>query len=96
MAYGLVLVFDGASEEQYWSVNEKLGIDRDGKGDYPPGLIVHLGGATPSGWVVTEVWDTKDSQVAFMESQLGAALQASGVPAPSQVIETDAVNFQQP
>ena len=30
-----------------------------------------------------------------MGSQLGAALQASGVPQPSQVIEADTVNFQQ-
>jgi hypothetical protein len=29
-----------------------------------------------------------------MESRLGAALEASGVPGPSNVIETDALKFQ--
>ncbi len=94
MAYTLVLVFEGVGETDYWAVNEKLGISRDGTGDYPDGLIVHTGGPTPTGWVVTEVWDNKDSQVAFMESRLGAALAASGVPAPSQVIDAETVNFQ--
>lgn len=95
MAYGLVLVFEGVGEDQYWAVNEKMGIDRTGKGDYPSGLIVHSGGPTPTGWVVSEVWDAKDSQVAFMETRLGPALQSVGVPPPSQVIETDTVNLQQ-
>ena len=95
MAYGLVLVFEDVNEDHYWSVNDKIGVDRDGNGTYPPGLIVHTGGPTPTGWVVMEVWDSKDSQTAFMASQLGQALQESGVPAPSQVIETDTVNFQQ-
>jgi hypothetical protein len=94
MAYGLVLVFDGVTEEHYWSVNEKLGIDRSGSGDYPAGLLVHLGGPTANGWVVSEVWDAKASQLAFMEGRLGQALAASGVPAPTQVIETDSANFQ--
>lgn len=94
MAYGLVLVFEGVGEEQYWAVNEKLGIGRDGKGDYPVGLVTHLGGPTATGWLVTEVWDAKSSQEAFMSSRLGAALAAAGVAPPSQVIDTDAVNFQ--
>jgi hypothetical protein len=95
MAYGLVLVFEGVGEDQYWAVNEKLGIGRDGRGDYPKGLVTHAAGPTPTGWVVIEVWDAKSSQEAFMASRLGPALGAVGVPAPSQVIETDTVNVQQ-
>lgn len=95
MAYGLVLAFDGVGEEEYWSVNEKLGIGRDGEGNYPPGLLTHVGGPTPRGWVVIELWDAKSSQETFMAERLGAALAASGVPAPAQIIETNAVNAQQ-
>ena len=95
MAYGLTLAFDNVTEDQYWAVNEKLGIGRDGKGDYPPGLVTHLGGPTTNGWVVMEVWESKGAQEAFMGSRLGAALEAAGVPAPSQVIDTDPVNLQQ-
>jgi hypothetical protein len=94
MAYGLTLVFENVGEDQYWAVNEKLGIGRDGKGDYPSGLISHLGGPTPTGWVVMEVWQSKADQEAFMASRLGAALGAAGVPAPAQLIETEAVNHQ--
>jgi hypothetical protein len=94
MAYVVVLAFEGVTEDQYWSVNEKLGIGRDGKGDYPPGLVVHTGGPTPTGWLVSEVWDAKASQEAFMAGRLGAALGAAGLPAPSQVLDTDTVNFQ--
>jgi hypothetical protein len=95
MAYGLVLAFDGVSEEKYWTVNEKLGIERDSKVGYPAGLLVHAGGPTPTGWVVTEVWESKAAQEAFMAAQLGEALATAGVPAPSQVIDTETVNFQQ-
>ena len=94
MAYGLVLVFDGVSEEDYWSVNEKLGIGRDGLGDYPPGLLVHSGGPVENGWLVSEIWDAKPSHEAFMAGRLGAALEAAGVGHPTQVIETETVNFQ--
>jgi len=95
MAYGLVLVFEGVSEAQYWSVNEKLGISRDSQDNYPSGLIVHAGGPTETGWVVTELWDEKSSQVDFMESRLMEALQSVGVPPPAQMIETETVNVQQ-
>jgi hypothetical protein len=95
VAYAVVLVFEGVSEEQYWSVNEKLGIGRDGKGDYPAGMLVHTGGPLPTGWMVTEIWDAKGSQEAFMAARLGAALQTAGVPAPAQILDTDTVNFQQ-
>jgi hypothetical protein len=95
MAYGLMLAFENVNEDHYWAVNEKLGIGRDGKGDYPKGLISHLGGPTANGWVVMEVWQSKADQEAFMATRLGAALGAAGVPAPAQLIETNAVNSQQ-
>ena len=93
MSYGIVLVFEGVSEDQYWAVNSKLGIDRDGTGDWPAGIVSHAGGPTATGWVVTEVWNSKADQEAFMGSRLGAALAAVGVPQPVQVIESDLVNY---
>lgn len=95
MAYALVLVFDGVGEDAYWAVNEKLGIGRDGKGDYPPGLLVHTGGATERGWLVSELWDSKASQETFMATRLGEALQSAGVPPPAQIIDAETVNVMQ-
>ena len=50
-----------------------------GSGDWPPGLLFHAGGAKPGGWVVFEVWDSRESQASFMNGRLGAALQAGGI-----------------
>jgi hypothetical protein len=95
MAYALVLAFEGVGEADYWKVNENLGIARDSQDGYPDGLLMHCGGPTPTGWVVSELWDTKASQEAFMASRLGAALGQAGVPEPAQIIETSPVNLQQ-
>ncbi len=92
MAYGLVLVFEGVTEQDYWAVNDKLGIKVDTDEGYPDGMIAHAGGPTDNGWVVIEMWESKAAHEAFMSSQLGAALAASGVRPPSQVIETNTVN----
>lgn len=94
MAYGLTLVFEGVGEADYWTVNEKLGIARDSTTGYPDGLLVHTAGPTPTGWVVSELWDEKATQQTFMETRLGAALAAAGVAPPAQVIETEPVNVR--
>ena len=96
MSYGIVLVFDGVGADQYWAVNDRLGIKPDGSGDWPAGILSHTGGPTATGWVVTEVWNSKADQEAFMASRLGSALGAVGLPSPSQVIESELVNYQTP
>jgi hypothetical protein len=96
VAYGIVLVFEGVTADQYWAVNDRLGIDADGSGDWPSGILSHTGGPTATGWVVAEVWNSKADQEAFMATRLGAALGAVGVPAPFQVFESDLVNYQTP
>jgi hypothetical protein len=93
MPYGIVLVFDGVGADQYWAVNERLGIKPDGSGDWPDGMLSHAGGSTATGWAVVEVWNSKADQEAFMASRLGAALAEVGLPAPVQVIESDLVNY---
>jgi hypothetical protein len=96
MSYGIVLVFDGVQADQYWDVNNRLGIKRDGSGDWPSGLVSHTGGPTTTGWIVTEVWSTKADQEQFMADRLGKALAEAGLPAPSQVIESELDNYQTP
>jgi len=93
--YGIVLVFDGVGEDRYWKVNELLGIERDGSGDWPDGLRSHTAGRDGDRLVVAEVWDTKGDQESFMGGRLGAALGEAQIPEPSQIIETELVNHQQ-
>jgi hypothetical protein len=93
MSYGIVLVFEGVGVDQYWAVNESLGIKPDGSGDWPAGMLSHTGGPTATGLVVAEVWASKADQEAFMASRLGAALGVVGVPAPVQIIESELVNY---
>lgn len=94
MSYGLVYVFEGVTEADYWSVNDKLGIEREGDAGWPAGMISHVGGPTENGWVVIELWDSKEIQQAFLAERLGAALAATHVPEPVQMIETDPVSVR--
>lgn len=83
MAEALILEFAGLTDADYRAVNGNLGIDMDtGKGDWPSGMLSHAAGpGVGSAWVVTEVWESRADQAAFMESRLGAALGAAGVTA---------------
>jgi hypothetical protein len=87
MSDAIILEFAGVSGDQYNAVNEKLGIDpKTSEGDWPDGLVSHTGGAGAEGnLVVFEVWDSKESQEAFMSGRLGPALGQVGLPAPTRV-----------
>ncbi len=88
MAEGLILEFDGVGRAEYEAVNEQLGIDAEtGEGEWPAGLLYHAGGAKPGGWVVFEVWESRDAQGRFMNERLGRALHAGGVGAPPARVE---------
>jgi hypothetical protein len=82
MPAGIILQFpSGLTETEYDAVNVKLGWNpKTGEGDRPAGLQSHTAGLSDDGWVVTEVWDSREAQGAFMESRLGASLE--GMPHP--------------
>jgi hypothetical protein len=83
----LNLEFDGVTADDYNAVNELLGIDTiTGKGDWPEGLVTHLGAAESDGTLtVIEVWESKEAQEAFMSSRLGEALGKANVGEPKAV-----------
>jgi hypothetical protein len=93
MTVGLILEFQGVDQSQYDAVNGKLGIDpKSGKGDWPAGILSHVGATTDDGGlVVIELWDSKDSQESFMNGRLGKALGEVGVPAPVRVTWFDVI-----
>jgi hypothetical protein len=88
MADGLILEFDGFGADTYERVNDALGIDMEtGEGDWPDGLVSHIGAARDGGFVVFEVWRSKGDQERFMEGRLAAALAAGGVEGPPSRVE---------
>jgi hypothetical protein len=85
---GLILEFDGFGADTYEKVNDALGIDMEtGEGDWPEGLVSHIGAARDGGFVVFEAWRSKADQERFMEERLAAALRAGGVDAPPSRVE---------
>lgn len=84
MAAELILEFEGVTKEQYFAVNEVLGIDpASGEDDWPDGMVAHSAGLSENGHlVVIEVWDTPEHQARFMENRLSEALAKSGITGP--------------
>jgi hypothetical protein len=82
MTAGLILQFPASvGEKEYNAVSSQIGFDpRTGEGDWPAGMQSHSAGTSDQGLVVTEVWDSKEAQAAFMQSRLGPAL--AGLPEP--------------
>jgi hypothetical protein len=70
----------------YPKVNDALGLNMEtGAGDWPKGLVSHVGGGGDGTVSVVEVWASRADQEAFMESRLGPALGKVGVPQPKRM-----------
>jgi hypothetical protein len=95
VAFGIVIVFEGVTEQDYWAVNAKLGIARDDWTEgWPDGAISHTGGPTATGWIVTEVWESQAAHERFLNERLRPAFQAIGVPPATQIITSELVNYK--
>jgi hypothetical protein len=83
MAEALILEFEGYGVDDYERVNGVLGIDmQTGEGDWPDGLLTHSAAIKPGGFVIYEVWASKEDQERFMNERLGQALQEGGIEGP--------------
>jgi hypothetical protein len=85
----LILEFEGFGAKDYERVNELLGINAEtGEGEWPAGLHTHLAGPTEGGgWIVVEVWESREDQDEFMKTRLGPALGQAGVTGPPKRAE---------
>jgi len=81
----IIVVFDipGGTQAQYEQVTNNM---TSGRGvvktpsDWPvPGLISHATGPSPTGWFVTDVWETKEAFQRFGE-KLAPLLREAGMP----------------
>jgi hypothetical protein len=82
MAEAIIWEFDGIGRDDYDAVNEALGIDPTAGVGWPDGLLFHVGAGKPGGWVVFEVWESRDAQERFLNERLMPALAAGGVTEP--------------
>jgi hypothetical protein len=78
MAELLITEIDGIGEAEYDQVNAELGVDTNGGGDWPDGLIAHTAATTEKGLIVIEIWESREAQEAEMP-KLGAAIQKTGL-----------------
>jgi len=70
----------------YPKVNQVLGLDpATGSGDWPKGLLSHVGGGGDGTVVVVEAWESRADQESWMTSKLGPALGQVGVPQPRRM-----------
>ena len=74
MAIGMIMQFTGVHQEQYDAVMEKMGI----AANWPQGIVSHVAGATDVGWVVVDVWESRQQFDSFFETRLKPAFQAAG------------------
>lgn len=83
MAIIITFDFPGATQAQYEQVTDKLTGGRGLVGkrsDWPvPGCISHACGPSPTGWFVTDVWESKEAFQAFGET-LRPLMQEVGMP----------------
>ena len=78
MAELLITEIDGVGEAEYDQVNAELGVDINGGGDWPDGLISHTAATTDKGLIIIEIWESREAQGAEMP-KLGAAIQKAGL-----------------
>ncbi|HEY3261662.1 MAG TPA: hypothetical protein VGJ95_15585 [Pseudonocardiaceae bacterium] len=84
MTVAVEMTFRGATLEQYDTVVDKMGYERQGEG-HQDGLF-HWVAQTPEGLRIVDVWDSPEAFQAFADSTLGPISAEVGVPAPAVTI----------
>ncbi len=72
MAYGVVHYFPGGTREQY---EASLAAVHPSDGRLPDGQIFHAAGASPGGWTIMAVHDSRESWERFRDDILMPRMQ---------------------
>ncbi|MBV9049984.1 MAG: hypothetical protein JOY58_17055 [Solirubrobacterales bacterium] len=95
MAVGLMITFNGGSEEQYRAVHSHMRVDENP----PSGLIFHSAGPVDGGWRVIDFWESREAFDRFLESGFAPAAQELGDRAfttPPDIAEFPVHNITKP
>jgi hypothetical protein len=74
MAYLLHHFWPGGTEDQYRAMVKVV----HPPGGLPPGQTAHIAGPTDGGFLITAVWDSRESADRFVQSTLLAAMPVEG------------------
>ena len=82
MAYGVVHHFPGGTKEQY---DASIAAVHPSDGSLPAGQVFHAAGASPGGWTIVALHESKESWESFRDTILLPRMQqgiAGGFPTP--------------
>ena len=82
MAYGVVHHFPGGTKEQY---EASIAAVHPSDGSLPAGQVFHAAGASPGGWTIVALHESKESWESFRDTILLPRMQqgiAGGFPTP--------------
>jgi hypothetical protein len=74
MAYLLHHFWPGGTEDQYQAMIKVV----HPSGGLPPGQTIHVAGPTDGGFLITAVWDSRESADRFVQETLLAAMPIEG------------------
>ena len=89
MAFGIVHFFPGGTKENYEAA---IGAVHPSDGSLPAGQIFHAAGASPGGWTIMAVHESKASWESFRDGTLMPKMQAGiegGFSTPPTETEVD-------
>ena len=89
MAFAIVHHFPGGTKENY---EASVGAVHPSDGSLPEGQIFHAAGASPGGWTILAVHDSKESWERFRDGTLMPRMQQGiegGFPTPPVETEID-------
>lgn len=89
MAFGVVHFFPGGTKENY---EASIAAVHPSDGSLPPGQIFHAAGASPGGWTIMAVHESKASWESFRDGTLMPKMQAGidgGFSTPPTETEVD-------
>ena len=89
MAFGVVHHFPGGTKEQY---EASIAAVHPSDGSLPAGQVCRAAGASPGGWTIVALHDSKESWESFRDTVLLPRMQqgiAGGFPTPPVETEID-------
>lgn len=94
MAFAIANHYPGGTREHY---EFAVGKVHPPDGGLPQGQLHHYAGPTGSGWMVTAVWDSRESWERFRDETLMPALEEMGdrgFPSPPDITEFEVAKEQ--